>query len=55
MAQLNVPAAPALKTSRYSELRGVDFSQDPSLINKKRSPMAINLISDAGVYGKDRL
>lgn len=48
MAQLNVPAAPALKTSRYSELRGVDFSQDPSLINKKRSPMAINLISDAG-------
>ena len=48
MGKINVPAAPALKTTRYSGFFGVDFSQDPSLVERRRSPMAINLISDNG-------
>jgi len=48
MGKINVPAAPALKTTRYSNFCGVDFSQDPSLIERRRSPMAVNLISDNG-------
>lgn len=48
MGKINVPAAPALKTTKYSNFCGVDFSQDPSLVERRRSPMAINLISDNG-------
>lgn len=48
MGKINVPAAPALKTTKYSNFCGVDFSQDPSLVDRRRSPMAINLISDNG-------
>ena len=48
MAQMTIPAAPQLRTTSYSELRGVDFSQDPSLVDRKRSPYAVNLISDDG-------
>lgn len=48
MAQMKIPEKPALKTTSYSELRGVDFSQDPSLVDRKRSPYALNLISDDG-------
>lgn len=48
MGQIAVPPAPSLKTASYSGLRGVDFSQDPSLVDRKRSPYALNLISDDG-------
>lgn len=48
MGKIHVSAAPVLKTARYSDFKGVDFSQDASLVSSKRSPSAINLISDNG-------
>ena len=43
------------KTTVYGEFRGVDFSVDPSLVSKNRSPYAINLISDTGGMPEKRL
>lgn len=43
------------KTSIYSALKGVDFSMDPSLVDKDRSPYAQNLISDIGGMPEKRL
>ena len=48
MGRIKVSAAPKLRTTGYSGLRGVDFSQDASLVKGQRSPSAINLISDNG-------
>jgi len=47
---VNVGAIPKRKIyeSEYSKLRGVDFSVDPALVDKSRSPWAPNMISDAG-------
>ena len=36
------------KTRVYENLKGVDFSVDPSLVDPSRSPWAVNLISDDG-------
>ena len=46
MGKLTVPAQPKVYTSKYGNLRGNDFSKDPSLVDKRRSPMALNMISD---------
>lgn len=48
MGKINVPREPEKKYGRYSELRGCDFSCDPSLVDGNRSPLPINLISDEG-------
>lgn len=48
MAQLTLPAEPAYKRTSYSELKGVDFSVDPALVDKRHSPDALNMISDEG-------
>lgn len=48
MGQMQVPKAATLYTTAYSNLRGVDFSQDASLVDRKRSPSAVNVISDMG-------
>lgn len=48
MAQFNLPPAPELHSTSYSNLTGIDFSVDPSLVNKKRSPYCPNMISDEG-------
>lgn len=48
MAQLNLPSAPAYKRTSYSGLLGADFSVDPSLVDRKRSPNLLNMISDNG-------
>ena len=41
-------SAPEIKTTCYSQFRGVDFSTDPLLVDDSRSPYAVNLISDTG-------
>ncbi|MCB6992440.1 hypothetical protein LI177_02940 [bacterium 210820-DFI.6.37] len=54
MAQFSLPAAPTVHTTIYNDLKGVDFSTDPSLVFKKRSPSALNMISDEGGSPKKR-
>ena len=48
MAQMALPAAPNYRRTSYSGLLGCDFSVDPSLVDKKRSPDCLNMISDNG-------
>ncbi len=40
--------SPPVYTSVYNQFLGVDFSTDPMLVDKSRSPYALNLISDEG-------
>lgn len=37
-----------IQTAIYSQFRGVDFSTDPSLVEKFRSPLCTNIIADSG-------
>lgn len=39
---------PTVYSTTYSQFKGVDFSADPMLVDKSRSPYAVNLISDSG-------
>lgn len=48
MARMNLPSAPTYKRTSYSGLLGADFSVDPSLVDKRRSPDLLNMISDNG-------
>lgn len=48
MSKLNVPAAPTSYYTQYKELKGADFSQDPTEVDRKRSPDLLNMISDNG-------
>ena len=43
------------KTALYGSFKGNDFSVDPSLVDKSRSPYAPNLISDTGGMPEKRL
>lgn len=43
------------KTTVYSTFKGVDFSVDPALVDKSRSPYAPNLIADVGGMPEKRL
>ena len=45
MAQFELPAAPTVRTTIYNDFKGVDFTTDPSLVYKKRSPTGTNMIS----------
>lgn len=45
---LTVPNGPATKTTIYTDLKGVDFSQDASLVDRQHSPDMLNMISDEG-------
>ena len=38
----------SIETTIYQGFKGVDFSTDPSLVDKRRSPLATNMIADAG-------
>ena len=42
-------------TTVYGKFKGVDFSVDPSLVDKDRSPYAPNLIADVGGMPEKRL
>ena len=48
MAQMTLPSEPSYRRTSYSELKGVDFSVDPALVDRKHSPDALNMISDRG-------
>ena len=41
-------SSPTIYTTAYTQFKGVDFSTDPMLVDKSRSPYAVNLISDSG-------
>lgn len=41
-------SSPTIYSTSYSQFKGVDFSTDPMLVDKSRSPYAVNLISDSG-------
>ena len=43
------------KTIVYNKFRGVDFSTDPSLVDRNRSPFAVNIISDTAGMPEKRL
>lgn len=45
---LKVPNSPATSTTIYKDLKGVDFSQDASLVDSRHSPDMLNMISDEG-------
>ena len=38
----------SIQTTIYNKFRGADFSTDPSLVEKYRSPLCTNIIADAG-------
>ena len=48
MAQIKISAAPDVQSTIYGNFRGVDFSVDPSLVDRRRSPCGTNMISDDG-------
>ncbi len=41
-------AGVSIKSTIYQKFRGADFSTDPALIDKTRSPLCTNMISDGG-------
>lgn len=45
---IKVPESPPTKTIVYTDLLGVDFSQDASLVDRQHSPDMLNMISDEG-------
>lgn len=45
---LTVPEGAPTKTVVYTDLLGVDFSQDASLVDRQHSPDMLNMISDEG-------
>lgn len=48
MAKLNIPSSADTETTKYTALRGADFSVDASLVDGRRSPLPLNIISDDG-------
>lgn len=51
MRSFSVPGgAKGRRAVVYRKFRGVDFSADPALIDRSRSPYAPNLISDSGGF-----
>lgn len=45
----------SIQTTIYQGFRGVDFSTDPSLVDKRRSPLATNMIADSGGMPEKRV
>ena len=48
------PNSPTVYTTIYDDLKGADFTNDPSMVYKKRSPSLLNMISDKGGNPKKR-
>lgn len=55
MAKFPVPKQPERKSERFDGFRGVDFSTDPTQVSSKRSPWALNMISDSGGHPEKRV
>jgi hypothetical protein len=51
---LKIPDAPSTYTTDFSNLNGADFSVDPSLVDKSRSPDLLNMISNDGSFPRKR-
>ena len=51
----NSGSSPTILTKRYDKFAGVDYSSDPATIADNRSPIAVNIISDAGGYPEKRV
>lgn len=45
----------SIKTTTYAKFRGADFSTDPALVDRTRSPLCTNMISDVGGMPEKRL
>ena len=55
MAQYKIPDSPKKYMTEYSQFRGVDFSSNPTQIDKKRGAVGtVNLISDSGGFPEKR-
>ena len=57
MKRVSVPnfSSPSIITRQYRSFRGLDYSADESQIDGSRSPLAVNMISDAGGWPQKRL
>ena len=57
MKRVSVPnfSSPSIITPQYRSFRGLDYSADESQIDGSRSPLAVNMISDAGGWPQKRL
>lgn len=57
MKRVSVPdfSSPSIITRQYRSFRGLDYSADESQIDSSRSPLAVNMISDAGGWPQKRL
>lgn len=51
---LATPKEATVYTTTYSDFCGADFTTDPSLVSKRRSPSLLNMISDEGGNPKKR-
>lgn len=51
---LATPKEATVYTTIYSDFSGADFTTDPSLVSRKRSPSLLNMISDEGGNPKKR-
>lgn len=45
----------SIHTTTYGQFKGVDFSTDPSLVDKSRSPYAVNMVADTGGMPEKRM
>ncbi|MEG1779140.1 MAG: hypothetical protein RR263_03490, partial [Oscillospiraceae bacterium] len=52
---MKVPPRTKPLTTVYGDFKGVDFSKDPLLVDKSRSPYAVNVISDKGGQPEKRV
>ncbi len=52
---IKVSAKKSLRTQVYNKFLGVDFSQDAMLVDEKRSPDAVNMISDKSGMPEKRM
>lgn len=48
MAKMNIPASPTLYYTYYDNLKGADFTSDPTQVDKRRSPDVLNMIKMNG-------
>ncbi len=57
MKRVSVPnfSSPSIITRQYRSFKGLDYSADESQIDGSRSPLAVNMISDAGGWPQKRL
>ncbi len=55
MKHIRIQSGVSVRTAVYNSFRGVDFSVDPTLVDKTRSPWAPNMISDTGGMPEKRL